>query len=219
MVSHRSAASLWELLDPIDGPVHVMVPHARRERVGIRFHCSRDLGHGTKRHGIPVTTVPRTLFDLASVISPTQLRHAYQLACGRGQLDPRELKGLCQRSSGRRGLGALRALLDESPLPLSQTRSSLERRFLRFCRDRGLPIPAVNVPLAGYEVDCLWPDHRVAVELDSWTHHSNRDAFESDRQRDARVQLAGYKILRVTDRRMTEEGDELEADIRRLFRG
>jgi very-short-patch-repair endonuclease len=88
--------------------------------------------------------------------------------------------------------------------------------FSGSCHDRGLPIPAVNVPVAGYEVDCLWPDHRTVVELDGWMYHGNRDAFESDRKRDAAIQLAGYRILRVTDRRISDECEELEADIRRL---
>jgi very-short-patch-repair endonuclease/predicted transcriptional regulator of viral defense system len=217
MLSHRSAAELWKLLEPIDGPVHVTVPHGRSELVGLRFHWSRQVGERTTRAGIPVTTVPRTLLDLASSVSPTQLRHAFDEADRRGQLRRGAVARLCEQSSGRRGLGALRARLDERPIPVTQTRSRLEQRFLGYCRRRGLPIPAVNTPLAGYEVDCVWPDHRVAVEIDSWTHHTNRDAFESDRKRDTGTQLAGYRILRVTHRRMTDEGDELEAEIRRLL--
>lgn len=107
-------------------------------------------------------------------------------------------------------------MLSERVLPLAQTRSKLEEAFLRFCRRRDLPIPAVNVPLAGYEVDCVWPDRRVAVELDSWTHHGGRDAFEADRKRDAAIQMAGYRILRVTHRRMADQGEDLEAEIRWL---
>ncbi|HEY7151613.1 MAG TPA: DUF559 domain-containing protein, partial [Solirubrobacterales bacterium] len=88
---------------------------------------------------------------------------------------------------------------------------------LRYCRERGLPIPAVNVPVAGYEVDCLWPAARVAVELDSWSHHGTRNAFESDRRRDARLQSAGYRVVRLTHQRIINEGHELESEIRRLL--
>jgi hypothetical protein len=217
MLSFRSATELWELLEAIEGPVHVTVPHTRRGPVGIRFHCSRDLAQRTKRHGIPVTTVSRTLLDLAAVASPTQLRQAFDEADRRGQLDRGAVMRLCEGAGGRRGLGALRALLNERPVPVVETRSRLEQRFLRYCGERGLPIPAVNAPLAGYEVDCVWPDNRVAVELDSWTHHGSREAFESDRRRDARIQLAGYRVVRVTHRRISGEGDELEAEIRQLL--
>jgi hypothetical protein len=217
MLSHRSAAELWELLDPIEGPAHVTVVHTRRGPEGVRFHCSRDLGDRTMHDRIPVTTVPRTLLDLAAVVSPTQLRRAFEEAERRGELDRGAVARLCERSNGRRGLGALRALLDERLVPLVETRSGLERRFLRYCHERGLPIPAVNAPLAGYVVDCVWPAHRVAVELDSWTHHGSREAFESDRKRDARIQLAGYRVVRVTHRRIVNQGNKLEVEIRQLL--
>jgi very-short-patch-repair endonuclease len=217
VLSHRSAGELWGLLEPIEGPVHVTVRHSRRAAIGILFHRSRDLGQRTERHGIPCTTVARTLLDLAGFVSRAQLSHVFDEARRRGLLRRTELVSLCRRSSGRRGLGSLRALLDERPLPVGETRSQLERRFLRFCRERGLPIPAVNAPLAGYEVDCLWPERGVVVELDSWTHHGTREAFESDRKRDASIQMAGYRILRVTHRRIGNDGDELEAEIRELL--
>jgi very-short-patch-repair endonuclease len=219
MLSYRSAGELWNLLAPIEGPVHVTVPHGGRNLPGVRFHRSRNAGEHTLIQGIPVTTAARTLLDLAGVVSPTQLRHAYHEASGRGDLDRAELTRLCERSNGHRGLGVLRALLDEEAIPLAEARSDLEQRFLWWCRDRGLPTPTVNVPVAGYEVDCLWPEHGVVVELDSWTHHANRDAFEADRKRDAAIQLTGHRILRVTHRRITREGDQLEAEIRHLFNG
>lgn len=215
-LSHRSAAELWKLLEPIEGPVHITAEHGRRQLGGIRFHWSRHLGRPATVHGIPVATIPQTLLDLAEVVSPTQLRHAFDEADRRDQLRRRELTVLCERTRGRRGLGALRALLHEPPIPLADARSNLEEQFLRYCRDRGLPIPAMNVPVAGYEVDCVWPDHLVVLELDSWTHHADREAFETDRKRDAAIQVAGYRILRVTHRRMHREGDQLEAEIRRL---
>jgi very-short-patch-repair endonuclease len=71
--------------------------------------------------------------------------------------------------------------------------------------------------VAGYEVDCLWIAERVVAELDSWRHHGTRDAFESDRKRDARIQLAGHRIVRVTNHRISDEADELEAEISQLL--
>jgi very-short-patch-repair endonuclease len=217
MLSHRSAAELWGLLEPIEGPVHVTIGHGRSGADGVRFHGSCELGQRTTRAGVPLTTIPQTLLDLAGVVSASRLRGAYDDADRRSLLDRSALDRLCQPRSGRRGLRAMRDLLDERPIPVAETRSHLERRFLRFCRERRLPIPAVNVPVAGYEVDCLWPPERVVVELDSWSHHGSRDAFEADRRRDARIQLAGYRIVRVTHRRISDGADELEAQIRGLL--
>jgi very-short-patch-repair endonuclease len=98
------------------------------------------------------------------------------------------------------------------------TRSELERRFLRFCRERGLPKPAVNVPLLGYEVDAFWPEQRLVVELDGWTTHRGRASFEGDRVRDAALQVARCRVVRVTDRRIEDDPDELEAELRALLR-
>jgi very-short-patch-repair endonuclease len=83
-------------------------------------------------------------------------------------------------------------------------RSDLERRFVDVCRDAGLPLPAVNASVAGFEVDALWPAQRLIVELDGYQYHRTRRAFESDRVRDAELQLAGYRTLRITHRRLVE---------------
>jgi very-short-patch-repair endonuclease len=131
-------------------------------------------------------------------------------------VDRGELRRRCEGASGNRGAGTLRALLDEPPIPLDESKSKLERRFLRVCRDRRLPLPAVNVPLLDYEVDCLRRKQRVAGELDGWQTHRSRTAFEADRIRDTKVQLAGYSVIRITDLRI-DGGDRLESDLRGLL--
>jgi very-short-patch-repair endonuclease len=219
-LSHRSAAALWRMAEVPDAPIEVLVrDSARRTRKGIRVHRSTRIADGelTVRNGIPVTSATRTLLDLATRVGPRALRAAFNEAERRNLLDRSQLARLCERARGRRGTGTLRALLAAPSLPLSETRSELERRFLRFCRDRGLPIPGVNVPLAGYLVDCLWPEHRVVVELDSWAHHGDRGSFEADRRRDARIQRAGHRVIRVTKRRITEDGNALEEELRALL--
>ena len=85
------------------------------------------------------------------------------------------------------------------------TRSELERRFLDLCRSAGLSMPAVNVVVAGFEVDAAWPSARVVVELDSYAHHRDRGAFERDRERDAALQVAGHRVVRITHRRLDAE--------------
>jgi uncharacterized protein DUF559 len=97
------------------------------------------------------------------------------------------------------------------------TRSELERRFLDLCRDAGLPPPAVNAWVIDKEVDMLWAAQRLVVELDSRTYHQTRAAFERDRLRDAALQLAGYRVLRVTHRRLHTEPAAVIAAIRALL--
>jgi very-short-patch-repair endonuclease len=97
------------------------------------------------------------------------------------------------------------------------TRSPLEDEFRDFCRDRGIELPQVNVVIAGFCVDAAWPSKKVVVELDSRTHHSGIHAFEEDRKRDAKLQVAGHRIVRVTRHRLRHEADDLEADLRRLL--
>jgi very-short-patch-repair endonuclease len=107
--------------------------------------------------------------------------------------------------------------LADRPLPLAEASPGLERRFIRFCQTRGLPLPAVNVPVGPFTVDCLWRQERLVVELDGWTYHRDRESFEADRRRDAWLQANGHRIMRVTDRRMKEFGDELERELRVLL--
>jgi very-short-patch-repair endonuclease len=224
LLSHRSAGASWGMVDLPFARIDVTVPGRRNNGRrngprGIAIHRPRRLDDLDRavRWGIPVTNPSRTLLDLASVVSRTQLQRAFEEAERLDLLDRARLAHLCSRTSGRRGTGALRALLAARSLPLAATRSELERQFLRFCRDRGLPIPAVNVPLAGYVVDCLWREERLVVELDSWSHHGDRESFEADRRRDARIQRAGHRIVRVTSRRMLHEPDPLEDELRALL--
>jgi hypothetical protein len=158
----------------------------------------------TARDGIPVTTVARTLLDLAETLAPTQLQHSFEEAERLGLLDMRAIERLRDRSRGRRGLKPLAALVEAHCGPAPMTRSELERRFLDLCRDAGLPPPIANATVANMEVDMLWPRERLVVELDGHAYHSTRAAFERDRVRDGALQQAGYRILRLTDRRLAE---------------
>jgi hypothetical protein len=138
----------------------------------------------TRTHfAIPVTSVNRTLLDLSLTLGGRALERTFDEADRLAMIDFDELGRICAAAAGNPGTARIRKLAERRRLPHSETRSPLESRFLRFCRDRGLPIPAVNVPVAGYEVDCLWRDARLVVELDSWAHHGDRDSFEADRRR------------------------------------
>jgi hypothetical protein len=221
VISHRSAAVLWGIAAEIEGPIHITVGRGCHPRPGIVMHRSRRLGgdQGARVDSIPVTAAPRTLLDLAGVVTPTQLRRAFDEADRLELLDPAALAELCEAPSTRalRGSGRLRSLLAGRVGPLPETRSALEHRFLRVCQRAGLPRPAVNVPVAGLEVDCLWPSERVVVELDGFAYHRGRGAFERDRRRDGTLLAAEYRVLRITNHRLVNEPSAVVSEIRSLL--
>ena len=211
MASHHSAAWIWALKPPGTADFHVTVPgRTRHGQDRVQLHSVRALHarDSTLRDGIPVTTVARTLLDLAEVLRPRQLERVVEEAERLRLFDLREVEDLCARSHGRRGIRALKAALADAIEPPA-TRSELERRFLDLCRDAGLPTPSVNAAVLGYEVDALWPDARLVVELDGYGFHHGRAAFERDRARDAALQVAGYRVLRITDRHLRTGGARL----------
>jgi hypothetical protein len=176
--------------------------------------------HGEDRtvhEGIPVTTVARTLVDLAEVVRQQELERAVEQAERLRLFDLRKVENVCERSRGRRGLRPLRRLLSDAVGEPPVTRSELERRFLDLCRDAGFPEPALNVSIAGFVVDFLWPSKRLVIELDGHAFHSTRAAFERDRVRDAKLQLAGCRVMRVTYRRLDREPAAVAEDVGALL--
>ena len=169
------------------------------------------------RDAIPVTSVARTLFDLAEVVDERRLERAFEEADRLGLLQIRALERVCVRGSGRRALAPIRRLVSAAYLP-SSTRSPLEDRFVAFCWEHHLPPPATNTSVLGFEVDALWPYARLIVELDGFSYHHHRAAFERDRVRDAALQAAGYKVIRLTHRRLDENSNAVATQLRRLLR-
>lgn len=216
-LSHRSAAALWRLLPSPRAVVEVSAPRGRG-RPGIVVHeaalVADDL---TASSGIPVTTVARTLFDVAELGDERQLENAFEEADRLSLLEIRALEAVCARGHGRRALKPIRHLITLAHEP-GETRSPLEDRFLTFCKEHDLPEPQTNVLILGHEVDAYWPGARLMVESDSWSFHHHRAAFERDRTRDAAMQAQGYRVLRVTDRRLKNEANELAAELRVLLR-
>jgi very-short-patch-repair endonuclease len=162
-----------------------------------------------------VTTVARTLLDLAEA-APEKLDRALEEAERRGLFDMRDVEALIVRRRGRHGVRVLEQALGayrDRPF----TRSELERQFGDLCREAGLAPPAFNAWVAGHEVDALWRDQRLVVELDGHAFHRTRAAFERDRLRDADLQLAGYRVVRITHRRLTRYPGAVVTSVRRLL--
>ncbi len=218
VLSHRYAAAHWGFRDTIATRIDITVPRRRRAPPGIVFHEAKlHPADQTLHDGIPVTAIPRTLLDLAATLSPTQQDHAFWEAERLGLIDPHELRAFLARSHGRRGMARLRLLADRLLPPELTVRSPLERRFYELVRDAGLPPPALNVKVEGFEVDACWAEQRLVVELDGHAYHRGVDAFERDRRRDTRLQLAGYRVLRITQRRLDYESSSVLDELGRLI--
>jgi very-short-patch-repair endonuclease len=185
--------------------VEVTAASPRRTRKEVRVHSALSLLAEDRVvfEGVPVTAVPRTLLDIAAV-DPRFLARALDRAERRGLLDVPAIDALVVRSAGFRGVGRLRAALDVFRIP-AFTRSGLERRFLELVRDAGLPRPATNLFVAGYELDAFWSAERFAVELDTYDYHGGHRAFEGDRFRQEDLKLAGIEMIRLTGTRIARE--------------
>ena len=191
VLSHRAAAELWQLLEPTRGDIHVTVRGhgGRKRRRGLRTHRSHlPRSATTVRNRIAVTTPARTLIDLRRTVAPEIFRRALRQA---------EFKKL-----------------DLGGLETDGTRSDPEADFLRLCRRYRLPPPEVNQRLGRYTVDFLWRPHRFVVELDSWSAHGGRQAFEDDHQRDLDLRAWGYTLRRFTTRQLERDPAAVAAVVR-----
>lgn len=220
VASHQQAAWLHELRRGWGGAIHVTAPgRSRHGPPEIKLHRVRSLHPEdvTRVDNIPVTSVARTLFDLADSLPEPRLGRAFEEAERRGVLDGRAVERVCERGRGRRAVTLARAALAEAHPNQPMTRSELERAFLEFCGEIGVPPPSTNVWVHGQEVDAAWLDHAVVVELDSYEYHRTRAAFERDRARSAELIVADAKPLRVTERRLTRERATLRAHLLSLL--
>lgn len=212
VVSHRSAACLFGLLPETTGDVDVTIPGRHQApRPGIRRHRVKSLPrhHVTNANGIRVTSIARTICDLAATESARATEQAFQEALYREIVTDKALKAVLAREPRRRGSPVIRALLNNPSL----TRSERERRILRLIKDAQLPKPLTNVPLNGYKADVFWPQYNLILEFDGWQAHGHRHAFESNRKRDQVMLAKGLRTLRVTDRQLTTEPIALVARI------
>jgi very-short-patch-repair endonuclease len=205
-ISHRSVAVVWHMLPASDdAEIDVTVASGKGRRPGLRIHRSKLLWPRDVQHlrGLPVTAPWRTLVDLADTATDRELERATHEALTRRLLSAGRLRSQLAQYRGRRGIGRLKKLLEDADPP-TLTRSEAEERFLALVRAAGLPAPEVNVRIHGHEVDFLWRDQALVVEVDGFQFHSTRAAFERDRRRDAELQSAGLRAMRVTWRQVVE---------------
>ena len=216
VLSHRSAAALWGIR-PWSG-IEVTAPHARRARAGILLHylpLPRD--EVTTELGIPVTTVPRTLLDLASVLRLSQHERVANEAEVQRHTDRLSLADLVERHPRRRGIGKARAVVEALSVGTTVHRSELETLFREFIRANRLPSPLANGRVAGFECDCVWAAARLVVELDGREAHHTTAAFERDRERDRILQASGWRVIRLTWKQLHRDADAVAMDLRRIL--
>jgi very-short-patch-repair endonuclease len=216
ILSYFSAAALWGMGTRWPTIPEITVP-ARRRPTSIRVHVHPALeSQDIRRHrGLRVTSPARTLLDIAPRLTKPQLARAVNEARLNAGLRLPHLAELLGRQSYHPGLRLLRPYVDQ---PTGPTRSEFEDRFVAFARDHGLPTPRTNTRVDGYEVDALFPDERVIVELDGWDFHSNRRSFERDRDRDAALLAAGYVTVRITWERLTGAPEREAARLRAILK-
>ena len=225
VLSHWSAAALWGIRPASRERIDVTVAHRSRSSDLIRRHVSRVASdERTTREGIPVTTVPRTIFDLAATEPDDVIQNLLREAEFLEPWDRLSLWDLVERYPGKRGVRTVRAALERlKEEPEGRKRSKLEERFAPFLRLSHLPLPRFNdwICLDGknYQVDCHWPGTRQIVELDGWQGHKTRSAFREDRARDRRLTAAGYTVTHITWNQLDDEPEEIASDLRSLLLG
>jgi very-short-patch-repair endonuclease len=220
VISHGSAAFAWGIVDRRPPRIHLTVAGPHRVRLeGVTCHTAPRLEPRDRalRDGLPVTGAARTVLDLAAVLAERDLRWAVEEARVRRLVTGSELAVLLARTPGRRGAGRLRRVLATLEGDARITRSEAERRLHDLVRRAGLPPARANARVVGHEVDLLWPDAALVAEVDGFAFHGSRAAFERDRRRDAELQAAGYRVVRVTWRRLTEEPEAVAVMLARLL--
>jgi very-short-patch-repair endonuclease len=223
LLSHHTAGALWGIRGNSGGAIHVTVPRKSTSTKRIRRHylvVPRD--ERAVDEGIPVTSVHRTIFDLAASVSVDEVVAMIKEAEYLNRWDRLSLPDLLERYLGKRGSQKVRFALNRiTEAPPGRTRSKLEQRFAPFLRRHRLSLPRFNdwilLGPKRYQVDCHWPDLRQIVELDGWEGHSTRFAFQDDRARDRALHAAGFSVVHLTWAQLDSEPTQVAADLRALL--
>ena len=219
VASHASAAYLWGFYRYAPERIDVTAPIRRRAKREFVVHFSSILApeDRAEREGMPVTSVARTLMDLAIRARADQMERLLERAEELELLDLREVEDVLDRAGGHRGRGPLRRSLALYQPDPAFTRSRFEKQFRRLVIDAGITAPSMNFNAQGYELDAYWPELRFAVELDLYETHGSRAAFERDRLRQEELKLLGIESIRVTKPRLDAEPDAVLGNLATLL--
>jgi predicted transcriptional regulator of viral defense system len=212
MLSHETAASWRRLLDRRPSRIHVTTPRRCRSLRGIQVHQRRACERG-RHNGLPTTTIPQTLLDLAATAPLYKVRHALANADYNDDLDLDAIDQTLGR--GRPGGARLRQALERHRPELAATKSRLERMFLEICEQQGWPLPEVNHYIGEWQIDALWRDKQIAVELDGHGNHHSPAQLRRDRRKELDVRAAGFTPVRYCEEQLKARA-EVVADLTRL---
>jgi very-short-patch-repair endonuclease len=218
VVSHQAAAWLWGLLPSCPKTIDVTVTQHGGKRTGVELHHSSTLvleEHG-KFGPIPVTSLPRTLLDLAATTSPRMTWSAIDRAERRDLLDLTAIDAMLKRRHGHRGAERLRKALAIYREP-GFYRARSERLLRRLVKRAGLRQPLINTWVDRFEIDVYWEEERFAVEVDGWEAHRTRKAFEDDRLRQEEMKLVGIDMVPISARRIEQHPDEVGRNLALLL--
>ena len=218
-LSYRSAAEFWAIRQSARARIEVSVTHHRRSTARLEVHVvDMQPDEVIVEQGIRVTCPTRTLLDLASVLTVDQLEHAFNEAEYRRLTSPVSLDALLARYPGRKGTTAIRRVLENHRRNgETRSRTELERELLSLVRVYDLPRPIVNRQTERGELDARWPEAKLVVELDGFAAHGTHKAFEDDRARDRALVVAGWRVVRITWRQLTEDADTIAAQLKTLL--
>jgi hypothetical protein len=212
-LARLAAAHLYQLIRDRPPRPEVITPTERRI-AGITTLRTRRVEDVTKLGAIPITTVPRTLVDLAAVLAVDALARACHEAGVKYRTTPAHVEAVLERRPNSPGARKLRAVIHgEVPVTLSE----LERTFLQLLREAGLPLPVTNKVAGAKRVDCRWPDHGLTVELQSYRFHNSRHAWEQDHQRRREAYARGDEFRTYTWADVFEEPAAMIAELRGLL--
>lgn len=211
-ISHRTAAAHWGLCHLPGGPLEITRssspdnPNTKLEwspdqfRRRLTIHRSRIFGPDEFEihKGVRTMTVARTLLDVSAIVDERELDSIYNEAERQNLVEIRQVREMVRRGRGWKGVGKLRRVLDSWDPQSVYTKSDMELAFLAICREHSIPAPSVNILIAGMEVDCLWPERRLIVELDSLRHHRSPRSIERDRAQTIELEDLGFRVLRLS---------------------
>jgi very-short-patch-repair endonuclease len=222
VLSHRSAAELWQLQRRSGRVIEVTRATGWLGPRRVALHRGPlPADERTVVDGIPVTTVPRTIIDLAAVVPRGQLQRALNEIEVRGLVDVLSIADLLRRYPRRPGTAVVRELLADESATRGVPDQRLEERFLAVLEAHDLPRPRLNADLSVrnrfFRPDCLWAKRRLIVELDGRASHGTARAFEKDRERDRLLLTDGWQVMRVTWRQLDREEPQVVADLRRVL--
>jgi very-short-patch-repair endonuclease len=213
LLSGLAAAYVYGLIKGKAPAPEVTTPTERRIRgITTRRSPATCRDQATEWRGIPVTTLPKTLVDLAPRMGGERLARLCHEAEVLHGLRPMHVEPLLDKRPS--GAGKLRAvLLGDTKVLLSK----LEKRFIERLKEAGLALPETNRPAGGRRVDCRWPEHKLTVELDSYTYHASRQAWEQDRRREREAHARGDEFRRYTWGDVFEHPAQMMRELKELL--